>query len=492
MTALTHFLKCIITKLLTKLDQPGNKEERYNRFLYKLENSEYVIFRSLQKDYYHEEIKLLHERKNLAKDSKIRSLHPFIDGHGLLRVGGRLQNSDLTFEQQHPIILPPRHQVVTNIIKEAHEKTLHGTEQLTIAYLRHRFHIPRVSEKVRHFIHSCMTCFRFAKHRQETLMGNLPKDRVNLARAFQHCGVDYAGPLTTKAYKGRCKKFCKSYIALFVCLCTKALHLEVVSDLSSQAFLAAFKRLVGRRGRVQRMYSDNGTNFVGAKRSLESELIAAEKSWKIDLDIELRDLGTEWHFIPPATPHFGGLWEAGVKSVKTHLKKTIGSSLLTFEELSTVLVQIEAVLNSRPLCPTSNQPEEFNFLSPAHFLIGESLVAPPERNFEMDRRSIVQRWNHIQLTAQRFAKLWKRDYLSNLQNRPKGQKTSVEYKKNDLVLLTDDDVPSTNWPVMRIEEIHPGTDTVVRVVTLRSSAGKLIKRPVTKLRRLPCNSTTEF
>lgn len=496
-TAVTNFIKGIVTKLVTKLNQhpherTNHKRERYNIILYNLENPEAVIFRSLQKDYYNEDIKFLHAGKDLSKDSKIKSLHPFIDGHGILRVGGRLQNSELTFEQQHPIILPQRHQVVTNLIREAHEKTMHGTELLTIAYLRHRFHIPRASEKVRHFIHSCMTCFRFAKQQQETLMGNLPKDRVNLARAFQHCGVDYAGPLTTKAYKGRCKKFSKSYIALFVCLCTKALHLEVVSDLSSPSFLAAFKRFVGRRGRVHRMYSDNGTNFVGANRILQSDVIAAEKSWKTDLDIELKDLGTDWHFIPPATPHFGGLWEAGVKSVKTHLNKTIGSSLLTFEELSTVLIQIEAVLNSRPLCPISNHPEEFNFLSPAHFLIGESLVAPPEQQYDLDRRTHLQRWNHVQLTAQRFAKLWKRDYLNKLQNRPKGLRTSTEYCKGDLVLLADDDVPPTVWPTMVVDETHPGTDNVVRVVTLRSSSGKTVKRPVTKLRRLPCNSLPEF
>lgn len=417
-------------------------------------------------------------------------MNPFIDGYGLLRVGGRLGNSDLSFDQQHPIILPNKHQVVTNVIRDAHEKTIHGTELLTLAYLRHRFHIPRASEKVRNLIHSCIICFRFAKQQQEFLMGTLPKDRVNLARAFQHSGVDYAGPITVKAYKGRCKKFSKSYVALFICLCTKAIHLEIVSDLSSQSFLAAFKRFVGRRGRCQRLYSDNGTNFVGADRILQNDILLAEQTWKSDLDISFKDSNTEWHFIPPATPHFGGLWEAGVKSIKSHLKKTIGDSILTYEELSTILIQIEAVLNSRPLCPITNNQNEFNILTPGHFLIGEPLVAPPERNFELDRKSHIERWNHIQLTYQRFAKLWKRDYLNNLQNRPKGLKTSTHYKEGDLVLLAEDDVPPTTWPTMIIDKTHPGTDMVVRVVTLRSSTGKTLKRPVTKLRRLPCNSSS--
>lgn len=403
-------------------------------------------------------------------------------------MGGRLQNAELNFDQRHPIILPAKHQVVTNLIAEAHEKTLHGTELLTQAYLRNRFHIPRVSEKVRHFIHGCMTCFKFSKRQQEILMGSLPTVRVNFTHPFEHTGVDYAGPLTIKAYRGRCKKYSKCYIAVFVCLCTKAIHIELVSDLTSQAFLAGFKRFVGRRGRCHRLFSDNGKNFVGADRILQNDIKLAELSWKSDLDVNFHELGTEWSFIPPASPHFGGIWEAGVKSIKSHLKKTVGTSLLTFEELTTVLVQIEAVLNSRPLCPMSNSPNEYNYLTPAHFLIGRSLVAPPEKCTELDKKGPQQRWQHVQTIYQRFVRLWKRDYLQNLQRRPKGLVTTVQYKSGNLVLLAEDDSPPTLWPMVIIDEVHPGKDGVVRVVTVRTPSGKLFKRPVVKLRFLPCNS----
>lgn len=322
-------------------------------------------------------------------------------------------------------------------------------------------------------------------------MGSLPKNRVQFSNPFEHSGVDYAGPIVTKCYPGRCKKFQKSYIALFVCLCTKALHLEVVSDLSSQAFLAAYRRFVGRRGRFHKLYSDNGTNFVGAEKILRDEIRKAEVTWKAELEIDFQELGTDWHFNPPATPHFGGLWEAGVKSVKSHLRKTIGSSLLTFEELTTILVQIEGVLNSRPLCPMSNNPNEYNFLSPAHFLIGRPIIAPLEPSYDLDRETASSRWNHVQICFQRFAKLWRRDYLQNLQNRPKGQKHNVQMKIGDLVLMTDDDVPPTFWPTAIVTEIHPGKDEVVRVATVRTSSGKLFKRPVIKLRILPCNTPLE-
>lgn len=169
-----------------------------------------------------------------------------------------------------------------NLIAEAHERTMHGTELLTAAYLRNRFHIPRISEKVRNYIHGCMKCYRFLKRQQEILMGSLPKDRVKITRSFQHTGVDYAGPITIKAYQGRCKKFLKAYIAVFICLCTKAIHIELVSDLSSLAFLAAFKRFCARRGRCLRLYSDNGTNFVGADKILQDEVKLPEKTWKTE------------------------------------------------------------------------------------------------------------------------------------------------------------------------------------------------------------------
>lgn len=492
-TYMTKFVSNSLQKLKQKCQNESpsatDQSNRLNKIINRFEIPENVIFRLLQIKFYEDDISRLNSNQELKNDSKLRGLHPFIDVYGVLRVGGRLHNADLTYDQRHAIILPSKHQVVTNLISDAHEITIHGSENITQAYLRHRFHIPRASEKVRNFIHGCIRCFKFSKKQQEILMGSLPTDRANFARPFQHAGVDYAGPITTKAYRGRCKKFEKSYISLFVCLCTKAIHIELVSDLSSQAFLAAFKRFSGRRGRCHRLYSDNGTNFVGAKKALLSEIRIAEQSWNLELEDDFKKFGTEWKFIPPASPHFGGLWEAGVKSTKNHLKKTIGTSILTFEEMNTLLIQIEAALNSRPLCPLSNNRNEYNFQTPGHFLIGGPLVAPPERRYDIDSKSPLQRWHHIQAIYQRFVRLWKRDYLQRLQNRPKGLSTTVHYKKGDLVLLADDDTPPTMWPTVVIEEIHPGRDGIVRVVTVRSSNGKIYKRPVVKLRFLPCNSS---
>ncbi|XP_046145693.1 uncharacterized protein LOC123989018, partial [Osmia bicornis bicornis] len=170
-------------------------------------------------------------------------------------------------------------------------------------------------------------------------MGSLPASRVQPARAFLRSGVDYAGPITLCMSKGRGQKTVKGYIAVFVCLCTKAVHLEPVSDLSASAFIAAFRREV-------------------------AELIANE--------------GTNWDFIPPYSPHFGGLWEAAVKSAKRHLLRSVEGHRLTFEELTTLLCQVEACLNSRPLSPLTDDPKDFSALTPNHLITGHSLSAIPE------------------------------------------------------------------------------------------------------------------
>ncbi|GFU96474.1 integrase catalytic domain-containing protein [Trichonephila clavipes] len=181
-------------------------------------------------------------------------------------------------------------------------------------------------------------------------MGDLPTHRVTPSRPFSVCGVDYAGPINILRYRGRGAKTTKGYIALVVCFVTKALHLELVSDLTSEAFIASLKRFCARRGAPKHIYCDNGTTFVGARRKLQEIFKFVSKLNENEhFCYFLSQVNIEWYFSPPVSPHFGGLWEAGVKSIKYHLKRAIGNTNLTFEEFSTLLTQVEAILNSRPL-----------------------------------------------------------------------------------------------------------------------------------------------
>ncbi|XP_055844795.1 uncharacterized protein LOC129911111 [Episyrphus balteatus] len=423
--------------------------------------------------------------EGIMKSRGMASLNPFVDPDGIIRVGGRLKNANLHYDQQHPIILAPNHHFTKLILHEAHEKTLHGGIQLMMGYLRKKYWIFQTKRIVKQYIHKCTICYRFRTKPAYQLMGELPSPRVNVSRPFSHTGVDYAGPISIRAWKGRGAKTYKGYLAIFVCLATKAIHLEAVSDLTTQAFLAAFRRFTSRRGVCGQIYSDCGTNFKGAESELYRLLKDATHDWK-NVAEALSSQGTKWNFIPPASPHFGGLWEAGVKSVKHHFKRVVGNGTLTFEELTTLLTQIEACLNSRPLCPLTENPDDFHALTPAHFLIGAEMYSVPEPDLTIGKTSYTDRWKAIQFSLQTFWHHWQSEYLARLQQRPKWLKSQPQLKIGDLVLIKDERLPPTKWNLGRILETFPGKDDITRVVNLKTQQGEF-KRPVTKLCPLPIN-----
>lgn len=247
---------------------------------------------------------------------------------------------------------------------------MHAGAQATTGEIRQKFWPLSARSSTRKIIKNCTTCFRANPINSQARMGDLPERRVQPSRSFSTCGVDYGGPLYIKEGKRRNAKLTKTYIALFVCFITKATHIELVSDLSSEAFINALKRFMAKRGKPVHIYSDNGTNFVGAARELqELHKLFQNKQYKFRLERLLTEEGITWHFIPPNAPHFGGLWEAGIKSAKTHLKKIVGQAALNYEEMHTLLVQVEAILNSRPITCLSNDPNDLSALTPGHFLI---------------------------------------------------------------------------------------------------------------------------
>ena len=193
-----------------------------------------------------------------------------------------------------------------------------------------------------------------------------------------------------------------------------------------------------------------------------------------------------------SSPHFGGLWEAGVKSVKTHLKKIAGNASLTYKELLTLLIQIEAVLNSRPLCPISNDPNNYTALTPGHFIIGESILSPNEPQYLLKPNHVLKRWQYVQKLKQQIVNEYKEEYLKRLVNRPKWKQVEKSIKLHDLVLLTEDQLPDTEWPVGRVIEIHAGKDNLVRFVSVKTNDHKVFKRPITKLRILQVNCTNNY
>lgn len=429
------------------------------------------------------------DTNSVKSTSKLSSFCPYIDKKdGILKIGGRLNNSSLKLSTKHPAILPSQGRLTELIIQQAHATTLHGGPRLTLSYIRERYWILSGLRTVKREIRKCVKCRRYSVEQRSQIMADLPQPRVTPSRPFSHTGVDFTGHFEVKANKGRGIKTLKGYVAVFICLATKAIHLELVSDLSTQGFLAAFRRFCARRGTPSHMYSDNGTNFVGANRLLKTEYQEILRTFNHSLMKNMSDLQIVWKFNAPAYPSAGGLWEAAVKSFKHHLRRVIGEQKLTFEEFNTLLHQIEACLNSRPLISLTENPDD-DYLTPGHFLIGASLLTRPQT--EPDNMCLTSRWQMVQNMNKQFWKKWSSDYLQSLQSRTKWRKPTPNMKVDDIVLIKEDNIPPGKWLLGRITDVHPGKDGRVRVVTLKTKNG-VMKRPILKLTYLPVNEESQL
>ncbi|XP_075150903.1 uncharacterized protein LOC142225012 [Haematobia irritans] len=298
-----------------------------------------LLIRVTQKKYYSQEYDNMTMSKQVNRKSSLYTINPYIDPSGIIRVNGRIANSNLRFSERHPIIIPVKSQYCKLLISYLHTTLLHAEINLLMRSVREEYYISRLS--------------------------------------------------------------------------TKAIHLELCSNLSSESFLAAFTRFAARRGLPSKIMSDNGTNFVGAERKLRHEFKEFLNTTSRDIAEKYEIHGFEWSFIPPNAPHMGGIWEAGVKSFKIHFRKVSQNHKYTFEEFTTLLARIEAVLNSRPLSPMTDDPFEILALTPGHFLRGAPLVAAPET--VSDNLSYVDRWDKLKSQQHEFAHRWKDEYLKELQ-----------------------------------------------------------------------------
>ncbi|XP_063626381.1 uncharacterized protein LOC134797975 [Cydia splendana] len=428
-----------------------------------------------------EEIDHLKSGKTIKKSSRLLQFTPYLDDKGLLRLGGRLKHAELSMDQKHPIIITKNNVLLPVLLEDSHKNTLHGGPHLMTPYLRSKYWIIKGGSSIRQFYKKCITCARYNAKTNTQLMGNLPVVRVKPSRPFLISGVDFAGPITCRMSKGRGAKTYKAYIALFVCMSTKAIHLELVSDMTTEAFIAAFKRFVSRRGHCKELWSDHGTTFVAAEKELLKMWQQGRNEIPEDLLKSLDDRGTRWRYIPPGAPNFGGLWEAGVKSTKYHLKRIMQDATLTFEEFYTVLSQVEACLNSRPLAPLG---DDLDYLTPGHFLVGEPLICLPDRSNEQSNISSLSRWQLTQRMLRDFWVKWQSEYLSRLQLRPKWNTPKKDLEIGELVLIKDGRFPPANWRVGRVLKKYPGTDGLTRMYDIRTAFG-ITQRPITKLCRLP-------
>lgn len=319
--------------------------------------------------------------------------------------------------------------------------------------------------------------FQIKNENGHSTNGETSKFSNNTSQSILKTGVDYAGPVILKSKLGRNPVLTKAWIAVFVCLATRAVHLELVSDATSNAFIAALKRLIARRGQIQEMISDNGRNFVGANNYL-TELFKIQNEHS---DNYAREFNLKWRFNPPGAPHHGGIFEAAVKSMKHHLIRVIGTQTLTFEEYATILCQVEACLNSRPIAALNDDATNALVLTPAHFLLGKPLVALPEvEDLTQVPENRLNRWQLTQQMIQHFWKRWKDEYVLTLIQRNKWNGQTRNIQVGDIVIVQNEVIEPLKWWTSIVTRTFPGKDQLVRTVEIKHLTNLYI-RPITKL-----------
>ena len=457
-----------------------------------LDNALILAIRIVQSVYFFDDVDRLSRNLALKAKSKLLSLTPFLDEDRILRVGGRLKHADISEKKKHPVILPAKAHLVRIMLRWVHEKFFHANRKFLLGYLASQYWIVGgCSNLVKAVVRNCVQCVRYKAETVSQMMGQLPRARVNVSRPFSHTGVDLAGPFQCKCVAHRSMRHYKIYIAIFVCMVVKCVHIEIVTDLTTAKFIEAMQRFVSRRGAPCKMYSDNGTNFAGLRN-----LIVFNRA---QIESYAASEGIDWSMIPPRSPHFGGLWESAVRSAKYHLARINDGNVLSYDEYSTLFTRIEAILNSRPICTKVDQGDFV--LTPAHFLVGESFSSPPVLESIDYAKPFSRRLAELNNRLRSFWHVWKADYLNQLQRRYKWQRLEPNIKIGQVVLMKEDS-PPYQWPLAVVEKLYPDSDGVVRVVDVRvakssnvvkssKKPSNIFKRSIVKLVLLPVESSPE-
>ncbi len=396
-------------------------------------------------------------------DPKMKNIGVYTDKEGLIRLRSRVPRGE-GMEDSCSIVLPQKDAIVGKLIWKIHHLHCHAGAQTLQVILRERFWILHSRRTIQSAIRQCVKCRRFRAQPVKVPEGNLPKDRTALGPAFEVTGVDMAGPLFTKGKK-------KVYIAIFTCATYRAVHLELCSSLTTEVFVAALRRFVGRRGRPSTIYSDNGLNFVGCSNALKNV------DWKKIVD-HANISQIRWKFNPPTASWWGGFWERMIGVVKQLLRSVLGSARVNNEELETLLCDVESVVNSRPLTYVSEDPDELSPLTPNSFILSKGMSYLPDVDV-VEREQFQARYRNLQQCREELRSRFQKEYLALLVSHGKSPR-SRKVRVGDVVLIGSDQRKRIDWPLGLVIEVIPGKDGEVRVARVKTATGILL-RPVQRL-----------
>ena len=451
-----------------------------------MQRSEMAIIQYIQRKSFPEEVEILQKHpvgtsktkadrvtKYVKKSSQLYKLNPFMQD-GVLKVGGRVSQSSLPEETKHQVILPKDSNITEMILREVHENTGHSGRNHILAHLYRKYWVIHANALSRRIVHQCVKCRKQQAKVGQQQMADLPPDRITEGNPpFTSTGVDYFGPFLVK----RGRSVVKRYGVLFTCMATRAIHLEKADELTTDSCINAIRRFIARRGQVQEIRSDNGTNFVGAEKELRQEI---QKWNQVKFQNELLQKNVQWKFNPPGGSHFGGAWERQIRTVRKIMSALVKEQVLTDEGLSTLFCEIEAIVNGRPITRVSGDAGDLEPLTPNHLLLLKANPNLPPCVAEKSEPYARKRWKQIQYLANVFWKRWTREYLVQLQERQKWLRPKENTKIGDIVLVVDGSRPRNVWPMGRVTATMPDKNGLVRQAVIKTKSSTLV-RPVSKL-----------
>ena len=427
--------------------------------------------------------------KNKPRITLVKQLRLFLDDQCLIRCRGRIHNAPVSESTKFPILLPTNHPFTKLVVLSIHHQQLHSGVNSTLTAVRQRFWIPRARQLIRKILRKCVIC-RKQGGKPYTIPDPppLPKWRLEDSPPFTVTGVDFTGALYVKTSSIENKV----YVCLFTCANTRAIHLEVVEDLSKGTFLKAFRRFVSRRSLPRKMVSDNATTYLSAAEELKRLLDS------VSLKETLSHHGCDWIFIPKRAPWYGGFWERLIGLTKNALKKVLGRAQVTLSELQTIIVEIEAILNDRPLTYVSADIDDEEALTPSHLLNGRRITSLPHEKVDDEDihdpdygnlTEVTKRARRQALLLQHFRNRWRTEYLTSLREFHRTTGNNKQIINIGDVVLVHDDKPRINWKLAVIENFIEGEDGQIRAAHIRTATGKT-NRPIAKLYPLEVRATT--
>ncbi|XP_062539103.1 uncharacterized protein LOC134207395 [Armigeres subalbatus] len=475
-------LRCRIEKQAPDITEWLNRDEMLK--------AESTIFKQIQAESYGDELTILKKNRKLPageqlkieKASRMYKLSPFLDEQEVIRMDGRISSAQqVSFDFKFPVILPKGHGGTKLIVDWYHRQFKHCNGETAV---NEKYHISELRVTLKQAGKQCQWCKIYKAIPSVPRMAPLPQARtVSHVRPFTYVGVDYFGPMLIKQGRSGVKR----WVSLFTCLTIRAVHLEVVHSLTTESCKMAVRRFIARRGAPREIFSDRGTNFVGASRDLKEEL----KKINDNLASTFTNTDTQWRFNPPSTPHMGGSWERMVRSVTSALASISTGGKPDDETLRTFLIEAESIVNSRPLTYLPIDSEEQKALTPNCFLmLSTSGVKHPAGEPIVERAGARCNWDLCKRLLDTFWGRWVKEYLPTITKRTKWFKDYKPVEVGDLVVVVEDRVRN-GWLRGRVLRVFPGRDGRVRNAEVETASAGVVVRSVAKLAVLKIGGTAE-